>query len=331
MLSLRIWNSIEGDEEEAEILHVVKFPASIGRASHNPIRIEDETISSQHAVIQKKKSGYSIKDLSSRNGITVADKKVKEVKITHGLKVRLGNSILEFSLEQDFLERTKEIHLTAAKSPSFKDWGLKLRSIGMSLGAGLLVCLINLQIAFVEPHKFAATLFTDFIFLLTFALLVSAGISILSKIFSGNTHFLKIAGIVTILTSFALIDPMLMDTLLMETGLFEWKGPIEWTLWFLLITYSGLWMITTVFEKKKSKTVFVIVSTLIFMIFLSYQALDRENSPRFDYESVVGYPLLKGEDFEQTDEILAQSLDASVRALRENMADSLKEAPPQNP
>ena len=72
----------------------------IGRSSSCDVVINDMLVSRQHAEIQQIKSAFFIKDLDSRNGTFVNDKKVpkdKYFKLTQNDKIRLGSKI-EFKL-----------------------------------------------------------------------------------------------------------------------------------------------------------------------------------------------------------------------------------------
>ena len=72
----------------------------IGRSSGCDVVIDDMLVSREHAEIQQIKSAYFIKDLDSRNGTFVNDKKVphgKYLKLTPNDTIRLGSKI-EFKL-----------------------------------------------------------------------------------------------------------------------------------------------------------------------------------------------------------------------------------------
>lgn len=73
---------------------------TIGRSSSCDIVVDDMLISREHAQIQQIKSAFFIKDLDSRNGTFVNDKKVpmgKYLKLTRNDTIRLGSKI-EFKL-----------------------------------------------------------------------------------------------------------------------------------------------------------------------------------------------------------------------------------------
>ncbi|MBI9097850.1 MAG: FHA domain-containing protein [Spirochaetaceae bacterium] len=68
----------------------------IGRASSCDVVIDDMLVSREHAEIQQIKTAFYIKDLESRNGTFVNDKKVpkgKYLKLTKNDTIRLGSKI----------------------------------------------------------------------------------------------------------------------------------------------------------------------------------------------------------------------------------------------
>lgn len=72
----------------------------IGRASGCDVVIDDMLVSREHSEIQQIKEAFFIKDLESRNGTYVNDKKVpkgKYLKLSENDTIRLGSKI-EFKL-----------------------------------------------------------------------------------------------------------------------------------------------------------------------------------------------------------------------------------------
>ena len=72
---------------------------SIGRDRKNSIVIENAMVSRHHAVIQKIKTDFYIKDLESANGTFINDNAVpkdKYIKILPGDKIKIGSSNLVF-------------------------------------------------------------------------------------------------------------------------------------------------------------------------------------------------------------------------------------------
>ncbi|HEQ72353.1 MAG TPA: FHA domain-containing protein [Spirochaetia bacterium] len=68
---------------------------TIGRDVENTIQIEDTMVSRFHALVQKIKEAYFIKDLDSTNGTFVNDKaipKEKYIKLSKGDVVKIGRT-----------------------------------------------------------------------------------------------------------------------------------------------------------------------------------------------------------------------------------------------
>ena len=75
---------------------------TVGRNSDNDIVVDDKMVSRYHAVIQKIKEEFYIKDLDSANGTFVNRKKVppqKYVLLKKGEKIVVGKSELAFRIK----------------------------------------------------------------------------------------------------------------------------------------------------------------------------------------------------------------------------------------
>ncbi len=68
----------------------------IGRAVENQIQLKYAGISKKHALIAATPEGYTVRDLNSRYGIFVNDKKVSECKLSDGDSIRIGEIHLMF-------------------------------------------------------------------------------------------------------------------------------------------------------------------------------------------------------------------------------------------
>lgn len=70
---------------------VLKEQLTIGRSPDNDIQIDDPTLSSTHAVIERSVScGYRVRDLNSTNGVLFKGKKVVSQQLQDGDVVVLG-------------------------------------------------------------------------------------------------------------------------------------------------------------------------------------------------------------------------------------------------
>lgn len=74
---------------------------SIGRAQSNDIVIKDGTVSSRHAVLERKNNKFMITDLGSANGILINGKKVIHKKLKPGAQVKLGNVVLFYKMKSN--------------------------------------------------------------------------------------------------------------------------------------------------------------------------------------------------------------------------------------
>lgn len=70
---------------------------SMGRAAHNDVTLEDESVSRLHAVLEARAGGWSIRDLGSRNGTFVnGERIVGERALRDRDEIRVGSARLAF-------------------------------------------------------------------------------------------------------------------------------------------------------------------------------------------------------------------------------------------
>lgn len=74
-------------------------PFTIGRDPGNDIILRDPKVSRHHAEIVFERGFFVLHDLASANGTYVNAKRVRVAPLTHGAKLRLGNSYGRFSEE----------------------------------------------------------------------------------------------------------------------------------------------------------------------------------------------------------------------------------------
>lgn len=74
-------------------------PFTVGRDPGNDIILRDPKVSRHHAEIVFERGFFVLHDLASANGTYVNAKKVKVAPLTHGAKLRMGNSYGRFSEE----------------------------------------------------------------------------------------------------------------------------------------------------------------------------------------------------------------------------------------
>jgi pSer/pThr/pTyr-binding forkhead associated (FHA) protein len=99
---------IKGYAQGMEYL-VEKEYTVIGRDKTADIALKDPLISRQHAVIIYHDRNYSIKDMESTNGTYMSGARIQEADLHHGDKFRIGDTTLQFILEDTGVVKTYEI------------------------------------------------------------------------------------------------------------------------------------------------------------------------------------------------------------------------------
>jgi pSer/pThr/pTyr-binding forkhead associated (FHA) protein len=118
---------------------------TLGRRESNTVPLQDRMASGHHAEIVKDLNGYTIRDLGSTNGTLVDGEPVTERMLTHGSRVRIGNSRFLFKDPS-----MKDIEVELAKFDDEDGWGM-MADIDLSRArgspAGLLLALLLLLVA----------------------------------------------------------------------------------------------------------------------------------------------------------------------------------------
>jgi len=83
--------------------------AVIGRNKDAAIPLKDPLASREHAVIVFHESAFVLKDLDSTNGTHMRGTSIRQRKLRHGDKFRVGDTILQFILQDSGRGRTYEI------------------------------------------------------------------------------------------------------------------------------------------------------------------------------------------------------------------------------
>ncbi len=68
----------------------------IGRGSENHVALHSDSVSRQHARIERRHDGYHLIDLGSTNGTYVNDVLIRERKLRRGDQLKVGDTILKF-------------------------------------------------------------------------------------------------------------------------------------------------------------------------------------------------------------------------------------------
>jgi pSer/pThr/pTyr-binding forkhead associated (FHA) protein len=88
---------------------IAKTYAVIGRGANAQVRIKDPLASREHAVIMYLDSVFLLKDLDSTNGTHMGGASIRQRKLRHGDKFRVGDTTLQFILQDAGRDRTYEI------------------------------------------------------------------------------------------------------------------------------------------------------------------------------------------------------------------------------
>lgn len=98
------------EEEDREFVLLEGASITIGRASYNDIRIPEQHVSRQHAVVQYREGLFMINDLGSSNGTYVNDQRIlKPFPLSAGDKIRLYVPEMDFlALQTGDLEEAEE-------------------------------------------------------------------------------------------------------------------------------------------------------------------------------------------------------------------------------
>ena len=88
---------ISNDGYSTERWDIDEEPIVVGRSGQARISIQDEGLSRRHFLILPDAEGYSIKDLSSRNGTWLDGHRVTSRKLRHNDRILAGNTLFLFS------------------------------------------------------------------------------------------------------------------------------------------------------------------------------------------------------------------------------------------
>jgi hypothetical protein len=77
-----------------------KDSLSIGRSSESDILLDDITVSRHHAIIEKKKSSFGIRDLESLNGTYVNGIIASQSDLVNGDRIQVGKYVFLFFISE---------------------------------------------------------------------------------------------------------------------------------------------------------------------------------------------------------------------------------------
>lgn len=87
---------LTGGDGQVDTVRLDDGPSVIGRSEQAQIRIAADSLSRQHAVIERTRNGFKIQDLGSRNGLHVNEVRVHSAILRDGDTVRLGELVMRY-------------------------------------------------------------------------------------------------------------------------------------------------------------------------------------------------------------------------------------------
>lgn len=99
---------LEGYAEGMEY-PIKKTYAVIGRSRDAAVPLKDPMVSREHAAIVFDGDAFILQDLDSTNGTYMEGALIKERELSHGDKFQIGNTVLQFVLQDSGKGRTYEI------------------------------------------------------------------------------------------------------------------------------------------------------------------------------------------------------------------------------
>ena len=99
---------LEGYAEGMEY-PIKKTYAVIGRSRNAAVTLKDPLVSREHAAIVFNEDAFILKDLDSTNGTYMGGELITESELSHGDKFHIGNTVLQFILQDSGKDRTYEI------------------------------------------------------------------------------------------------------------------------------------------------------------------------------------------------------------------------------
>lgn len=116
------------------------IPWVLGRDTKCDIRLEDDSVSRRHALLQPQPDGYTVEDLQSTNGTFINGAKVTRAPIKHGDSLRVGIGLYRFlagdDLEAGYKEEIYRLTIMDALT-ELPNKRYCLEFLGRSLGYGI--------------------------------------------------------------------------------------------------------------------------------------------------------------------------------------------------
>jgi transcriptional regulator with PAS, ATPase and Fis domain len=103
---------------------------SVGRDLGSDIKLDDGTVSRNHAEIVRTDAGWAVRDLGSRNGVTVNGERSKALLLKDGCIVRFGDILFQF------VERQLELHAVYRSDGQLRGTAQRLGPVDSQLVGG---------------------------------------------------------------------------------------------------------------------------------------------------------------------------------------------------
>lgn len=99
----RVTITVPGQVPQPYRFALARQEVEIGRGTHNDIVVDSESVSTQHAIMERIRGGYVLRDLGSTNGTKLDGSPLQLIPLDDGLRVELGDAWFDFSLAEDEL------------------------------------------------------------------------------------------------------------------------------------------------------------------------------------------------------------------------------------
>ncbi|MBI2943170.1 MAG: sigma 54-interacting transcriptional regulator [Candidatus Wallbacteria bacterium] len=120
---VRVWVA-EGPDTGRDLL--VDTPKiRIGKGPDNDLPLTDAAVSRHHAVLERRREGWMLRDTGSKNGTFLNDIRVNDAFLPAGARIRLGRTVLKFQTSDEDLvvtpSRTGDFHGVLATSSRMRE------------------------------------------------------------------------------------------------------------------------------------------------------------------------------------------------------------------
>lgn len=103
-LKASAWLEVLEGLNKGDKIFITSSGLSIGRKKGNDLVLEDPLVSREHARIEQDLSGFSIRDLGSKNGVFLNNNLVESSSLKNGDIIRIGSTVFRFHMEEEKIE-----------------------------------------------------------------------------------------------------------------------------------------------------------------------------------------------------------------------------------